>query len=378
MHKETLCGLLLTTALTLPFTSYATQYPLTVTDMDGRKIEIEQEPKRIVLQDGRDIMSLALLDRENPFQRLVAWNNQPRKSDKATWALMTDKWPEADAIMDMGLGDMGEVELESVLSKQPDLMIAQLRSKPTLTGSGVIDKLQALNIPVVFVDYEVNPVKNTASSIDLLGKVLNKEDNAKAYTDFYRQHLTEIQKQTAALPAKANVFVEAWAGRSDSCCFSHAHNGWGGLVEAIGARNIGSDLLPGANGYVSLEKLISMQPDVYVMTGAKRGNNNDGNSVNPLPFGLGADGKSIDKQAVILLNRDGVSQIPAVRQKRAYGIYHQFYNNPFNIIGMEYLAKAIYPQQFSALNPDENYRYVMRHFTALPGSDFIYFWKPSE
>ncbi|MEC5343049.1 ABC transporter substrate-binding protein [Brenneria populi] len=370
-------SLLLSAALMAPIAGYATQYPLAITDIDGQSIEIKKEPQRIVLQDGRDIMALALLDRENPFQRLVAWNNLPKRSDAATWALMTKKWPRAAAILDMGFGDKGEVELESVLSKQPDLIIAQLRAKQSLTDNGVISKLKALNIPLVFVDYEVNPVKNTASSIDLLGKVLNKEDNAKAYTDFYRRHLADIQKQTASLPTKANVFVEAWAGRSDTCCFSHAHNGWGGLVEAVGARNIGSELLPGANGYISLEKLISMKPDAYIMTGAMRSKAN-GSGVNPLPFGLGADEKSIDAQADILLNRTGVSQIPAVQQKKAYGIYHQFYNNPFNIIGMEYLAKAIYPQHFPQLNPDENYRYIIDNFTALPGDDFIFFWKQAK
>ncbi|MCG8709451.1 ABC transporter substrate-binding protein [Brenneria sp. 4F2] len=377
MLKKVLHSLLLTTALIAPFTGHTTQYPLTITDIDGQQMKIKQEPRRIVLQDGRDIMTLALLDRENPFQRLVAWNNQPRKSDKATWALMTEKWPQADAILDMGLGDMGEIELESVLSKQPDLVIAQLRAKPALTGSGVVNKLKALNIPVMFIDYEVNPVQNTAASIDLLGKVLNKEDNAKAYTDFYRRQLADILKQTTVLPVKASVFVEAWAGRSDACCFSHAHNGWGGLIEAIGAHNIGSDLLPGANGYISLEKIISMKPDAYIMTGAKRGSHN-GSGVTPLAFGLGADEKSIDAQAIVLLNRTGVSQIPAVQQKRAYGIYHQFYNNPFNIIGMQYLAKAIYPQQFPNLNPDESYRHIVHNFTALPGGDFIFFWKQAK
>jgi iron complex transport system substrate-binding protein len=41
-------------------------------------------------------------------------------------------------------------------------MIAQLRAKPALTESGVIGKLSALNIPVLFVDYEVNPARDTA------------------------------------------------------------------------------------------------------------------------------------------------------------------------------------------------------------------------
>lgn len=374
MFKKPFTSLLLATALCVSFASYATQYPLTVTDMDGRHVEVKQRPQRIVIQDGRDIMTLALLDRENPFQRLVAWNNIPKKSDIATWNMLKGKWPQAENVLDMKSGDNGAIELETLLSRQPDLMVAQLRAKPSLTDSGVLDKLSALSIPVIFIDSEVNPMKNTADSVDLLGKVLDKEDNAKAYTTFYRQHLAAIQQKTATLPKKANVFVEAWAGRSESCCFSHAHNGWGGMVEAVGANNIGSELLPGANGYVSLEKLISMKPDVYIMTGAKR---NSSTSIT-LPLGYNADKSDIAEKVQKLVSRQGVNQIPAVKQKQVFGIYHPFYNHPYNIVGMEYLAKAIYPQTFTDLNPDDSYRHIIKNFTSLPDNDFIFAWKEGE
>ncbi|MEX0632630.1 hypothetical protein M8494_13175 [Serratia ureilytica] len=62
----------------------ATTYPLTLTDTSGQTLTLQQEPKRIVVQDGRDILTLALLDRANPFGRLVAWNNLLKKSDAAT------------------------------------------------------------------------------------------------------------------------------------------------------------------------------------------------------------------------------------------------------------------------------------------------------
>lgn len=358
--------LLLATALTVSFSSYATQYPLTLTDISGQQITIQQEPRRVVLQDGRDILALALLDRDNPFARLVAWNNLPKKQDVATWALLKGKWPQADAILDMGFSDKGQVDLETLLSKKPDLMIAQLRAKPSLTENGVIAKLQTLNIPVLFVDYEVNPAKDTADSIDLLGKVLNKEDNAKAYSAYYRQQLSDIQRQTAGVNPKPKVFIEAIAGNSDACCFTHGHSGWGGLAEAVGATNVGSGLLPGASGFVALEKVISEKPDAYIMTGSKRNNGN------VLPFAYGATAQEINASAQTLLNRTGLRQIPAVQNGRVYGVYHHFYNHPYNIVGMEYLAKDLYPKQLAALNPDDTYHYIVRHFTTLPDSNFIF------
>ena len=40
-------------------------------------------------------------------------------------------------------------------------MIAQLRSKPSLNQTGVLDKLKALNVPVLFIDTMLKPVENT-------------------------------------------------------------------------------------------------------------------------------------------------------------------------------------------------------------------------
>ena len=372
MIRKPLRSLLFTALLFSPLFSYATQYPLTVTDLDGRNITIQHEPQRIILQDGRDIMTMALLDRDNPFKRLVAWNNLAKKQDITTWEMLKGKWPQAANILDMGFSDKGDVDLESIISRKPDLMIAQLRARPALIESGIISKLSALNVPVIFVDYEINPAKDTAQSIDLLGKVLNRENNAKAYTDYYRQQLQAIRQKTDAITPKANVFIEALAGNSDACCFTHGHSGWGGLVEAVGANNIGSQLLPGASGFVSLEKIISMKPDAYIMTGSKRGNSQ------VLPLGYQVNPQEVNAQAQTLLARPGISEIPAVKAKRVYGVYHHFYNHPWNIVGMEYLAKDIYPQTFSALNPDDTYHYIVRHFTTLPDLPFVFSWQQSE
>lgn len=372
MARKSVSSFIFTALIAAPFFSYATQYPLTVTDLDGRSITLQHEPQRVILQDGRDLMTLALLDRDNPFQRVVAWNNLAKKQDVATWEMLQHKWPQSATILDMGFSDKGNVDLESVLSRQPDLMIAQLRAKPALTESGVISKLAALNIPVLFVDYEVNPAKDTAPSIDLLGRVLNRESQAKAYTDYYRQHLQAIQQKTATLSPKATVFVEALAGNSDACCFTHGHSGWGGLVEAVGANNIGSQVLPGASGFAALEKIISLKPDAYIMTGSKRGNSQ------VLPLGYQVSQQAVNAQGQKLLARTGVSEIPAVQAQRAYGVYHHFYNHPWNIVGMEYLAKDIYPHSFSTLNPDETYRYIVRHFTTLPDLPFVFSWKQGE
>ncbi|VTP63724.1 ferrichrome/ferrioxamine B periplasmic transporter [Leclercia adecarboxylata] len=151
--------------------------------------------------------------------------------------MLKRKWPEAEKILDMKFSDQGNVDLETVISRQPDLMIAQLRAKPSLVQTGVLAKLDALHIPVIFVDYELHPVENTLPSIALLGKVMGQTARAQAYMDFYQQRLDRIHQRLATTSKKPLVFIEPIAGvggLDNGCCFTHARNGWGGLVEAAG------------------------------------------------------------------------------------------------------------------------------------------------
>lgn len=99
----------------MPTLGFTTSYPLTVTDMDGQKVVFRQEPQRVILQDGREVLSLALLDRDNPFRRVVAWNNLLKKQDSGSWNMLHARWPQADQILDMGFSDQGKSILKRLL-----------------------------------------------------------------------------------------------------------------------------------------------------------------------------------------------------------------------------------------------------------------------
>lgn len=349
-------------SITSSITAQATDYPLTINGLDGKTIVIKKEPERIILQDGRDLMALALLDRTNPFQRLVAWNNLFKRTDTELWKLLSTKWPNARTIRDMGFSDQGEVNNETVIAIHPDLMISQLRAKPILEQTGVLKRFQALQIPVLFIDSNRDPIVNTSKSISLLGKVLNREHQASQYTDFYLQRLNLIQQGIAKQTHKPLVFIEPLAGSAENCCFTHGNTGWGALINFAGGKNIGSELLKSPTGFIDPEKILIMKPDWYLMTGASR---NTPNSPQ-LPFGYLADKSQLQLRFVSLINRSPLAQLSAIKQGHVAGLYHHFYNHPWNIIGIEILAKLFYPSAFSDLDPNKDYRYIVNHFTQLP------------
>ncbi|KAG1254878.1 hypothetical protein G6F65_016861 [Rhizopus arrhizus] len=52
-----------------------------------------------------------------------------------------------------------------------------------------------------------------------------------------------------------------------------------------------------------------------------------------------------------LLGRDGIRDLDAVKQHRAYGIWHAFYNSPYNVVAIEAMTKWLYPERAAALAP---------------------------
>ena len=348
----------------------ATQYPLTVTDMAGRQVTIAQEPQRIALQDGRDGMMLTLLDRDAPFARVAIWNNLLSRDDKATWRLLAKQWPAADAIPDMGFGDNGQVDLERLLAARPQLVVFERRTLASLTEAGVPQKLAELGIPLLAVDTFTNPVPGAADSVTLLGKILNRAPEAADYTTYYNAQLKQITDKTAAITPQPRIFMEALAGRSgpEQCCFTHGNVGWGKLVQAIGAHNIGSDLLTNNSGDVTLETVLAQKPDVYVMTGSQSTRPNNAFA----PFGYDADPGAVQTALHRLEQRPGFAQLQAAKDNRVFGIWHLYYSNVFNIVGMEYLAKFAYPDAFKTLDPADTYRTILAKFTHIPPEPFLF------
>ena len=98
------------------------------------------------------------------------------------------------------------------------------------------------------------------------------------------------------------------------------------------------------------------------MTGSKRANQN------VLPFGYNVSKDEVAPAFNKLLSRATFETIEPVQKGKVFGVYHHFYNHPYNIIGMEVLAKDFYPQALQQLNPEADYHHIIKSFTQIPDS----------
>ncbi|TFY91678.1 iron ABC transporter substrate-binding protein [Pseudomonas kairouanensis] len=330
-----------------------------ITDVLGRKVEVSDHVKRVVLGEGRLISAFALLDRDTPFQRIVGWQNDMKLLDQHTYNAYVAKYPTVKDIPLIGQASEQSVSAEEILSLKPDLAVFSISGHGPTEHSPVADVLAKAGIPVLFVDFRINPVQGTHASMNALGQALGREAQAKAFLDFYDQHIKVITDAVATLPSgpRPSVFLELLAGVWQAPGHTTGKSGMGELITLVGGRNIAAGVVPGALGDISVEYALKADPDVYIATGNRKPG---------LILGAGVEPGEAQDALARVLARPEFANLRAIREGNAHGLWHDFYNSPYNLLAIEALAKWVHPQLFDKLNPQATLEQINTQFLGMP------------
>lgn len=85
------------------------------------------------------------------------------------------------------------------------MIILNIEAQHATEDARYIEKLDALGIPVVYVDFRNNPMQNTEPTMRLFGQLFAKEQRAEAFIDFRNRQIHRvtdvIEKITHRVPA---------------------------------------------------------------------------------------------------------------------------------------------------------------------------------
>src|SRR5690554_5343135 len=333
--------------------------PITVTDVVGREVTIPAPATRVILGEGRQLVTLSLLV-PDPVDILAGWAGDFARSGGMLYEAYREKYPELDQVPLIGSSGKETVSTEQIISLKPDLAIFGSGSHgPDAKSGDVIRQLEAAGIPIVFIDFRLNPFKNTVPSIAILGKVLGQEQKANEYIAFYNRRMNYIRGTLAKHPnlPRPKVYMEMIRGNVPPG--SPGKGNLGEFIEFVGGNNIGT-ILPGEVGTLNMEYVISEQPDIYIATGiAVPGE--DG-----LVIGHSIYSFQTQQSLKNLASRSVVSPLNAIQQGKVYGMWHLFYDSPLNIAAVEALAKWTHPELFGNLNPHGVLKEINERFLAFP------------
>ncbi|WP_343716254.1 ABC transporter substrate-binding protein [Inquilinus sp.] len=333
----------------------------TVVDVAGRSVVVPAEAQRIILGEGRQIYLLAALDTEAPFQRVVGWRDDLEKADRDGYEIYRQKHPFIADLPRFGGAKEGTFDIEQALTLHPDLVVMNLESKLATDEGGLIDKLAAVGIPVVFIDFRERPFENAEKSIRILGQVIGREERAEEVIAFRRAEIEKVTSRLAAYTGpRPQVMIDRAGGYSDECCMSFGDENFGRMVSVAGGDNIARDLIPGTFGTLNPEQIVASRPDVVVVTGSNWTLYDTAGAW--VGVGPGADQDASRARLRALMRRPAFTTIPATQSGRVHAIWHQFYDSPYQFVAIQALAKWLHPELFADLDPDATFRAFHERF----------------
>lgn len=339
---------------------------ITVTDIAGRVVEVPFDPTRVILGEGRQLYAISVIDREDPFKRIIGWRDDMLRADPDAYGKYTAKFPKGKDLPFFGTASSGEFSVEQAIKLEAELVIFPYGQYESTLELHLLEQLEKAGIASIFIDFRLRPTQNTIPSLALLGKIFNQRDNADEFIDYYLKNMKQVFNivDKVKLEDRPLVFVDRAAGiTAGECCKTFGSANFGRFVEEAGGINWGSTRIAGFAGDVNQEAIFTTNPDVIVGTGA----NWKGIRVDTTAVLLGYDAVMAqnDLQIAGLAARPGWPKLKAVESKRFYSVYHQFYNSPFHFIAIQQLAKWFYPEDFKDVDPSANFKEMHEKFLPI-------------
>jgi len=155
------------------------------------------------------------------------------------------------------IGDANHLDIEKILSLQPDLIVAW--------GSGqshdqFIEQLIRLNLTVYISSPE--DLEAIPHTVENLGKLAGTYDYAKLQSHRFRDELIDIINEYSEQPP-VTVFYEIWNQPLFTINGQHVMSK---VIEICGGKNVFADL-PILSPEVNIEAVISTNPDVIIASG---------------------------------------------------------------------------------------------------------------
>ena len=218
-----------------------------VIDDAGRKIILEQPAQKIISLSPHITELIFSAGAGEKLSGVDDYSNYPKAAKSIT-----------------RIGDANHLDIETILSLQPDLIVAW--------GSGqshnrYIQQLIRLQ-QTVYISSPEN-LEAIPRTVENLGKLSGTYDYAKQQSQNFRNELKNIIAEYSERPS-VTVFYEIWHQPLFTINGQHLMSQ---VIEICGGKNIFADL-PILSPEVNIEAVISANPDVIIASGVVSENGN--------------------------------------------------------------------------------------------------------
>lgn len=218
------------------------------------------------------------------------------------------------------------------------------------------------------MDYNAQTVEKHIQSTKILGVLTGQEKKAEKLASDYKKIVDDIHARIkkANLP-KPKVYTEFGNKGPSEYSVTFGKSMWGAMATLAGGDNISASSVE-YYGSINPEKVLVAKPDVIVITGRETELKKNPTA---MVMGWGIDKKEAEKRLAGFEKRPGWSNLPAIKNHRLYGAYHANSRTLSDGASLQFMAKALYPQLFSDLNPGKTYEdFYRQNLPVIPKGTF--------
>lgn len=342
-----LAGGLAAFALTLSPSLNASAETITITDTEGRSVEVPHGAQRVLL--GFYFEDFYAIVGENAFDRVVAISREPwegwRNSQFQAYAAVT---PRIADLIDVGYEEAGGFSIEKAVAAKPDVAIIAAWQYRGLGEEGAA-KLAAAGIPVVVTDYNAQTLEKHLASTRIIGQVMASEERAEKLAGEYEAAILDvIQRVKTAGGAPAPVYVELGNKGPETYGNSYGNTMWGGVIKMAGGDNIAEGKV--ANwGPLNPEYVLARKPAAVLLAGSDWAGRDTA-----VLMGFGVDADTTRARMAPYAKRPGWSSLPAVKNGEVHAVYHGGARTLYDYSFLQYIAKILHPEAFADVDPVAN------------------------
>lgn len=328
-----------------------TNQPIEITDVTGRTVTLKKPAERVVLQwsgaGGPFFTIAALMGKDTP--KVIAGMDTSLQDYRADmWKHFTEEMPELTKIPVVGTVGDKTFNVEQVIALHPDVIFIPVDLKNQYE-SDAKQKLDEAGVQTIYIDYHAENLEKHQKSIEAIGKALGKEERAAEISKFYTDHVTKVLNRVKTInKPKPTVYLEV--GMKGPEEFGNSFSGnysWGALATLCGADVITKDVVK-RTAPINPEFVLEKNPDIIMIMGSYW-------PKNPTSMRLGFEANEAQSQELLkafTTQREGWSQLKAVKDKQVYSIHHGLPREVYDAAVFESLAKTFYPEEFTDVDPE--------------------------